>query len=522
MAVGVIFLLVSLAFILAYYFYQRNKYFDRLGIKSPPSISILGHLHEFASVPFGLRLQQWTGEYGKTFGIFEGGVPVLVTSDLDVCSDVFVKSYESFHARKHFPLAKNPDVDPYASMFTARGLRWKRLRTLSNPVFKTSNLKRLCPLIESACNDFIEILGEQAEEGVPFNIMRNFQLFTCDIIARVAFGENRNMQRPGSNPYYEFCKTFFPDKPQFRNSIFHLLPMVFPEIRDYIAKVFHFVTSKQKMDPPGITFKTRSQTSSMSGEHKARKEENADFVDMFLETETDNSEELNIVGESHLADIKQSKIDKKIMTEEIVGQLMLFLIAGYETTANSLSYVAYHLARDQERQEKLRNEVISITGGSTEISYEMVAQMKYMDVCIREALRLYPLASFVIARTCMQTTTVGKERQLQIPEGLVVLVDAWSIQRDKTFWGEDADEFRPERFDEVDQTKIVDHWLPFGIGPRICVGMRFALLEQKILLARILQEYTLKTCKETPIPLKLQGAFTVVPEDVTLIVERNV
>ena len=61
---------------------------------------------------------------------------MLVTSDIDVLHDVFVKQFENFHARKHFPLAKDPETDPYASMFTARGLRWKRLRTLSNPVFK--------------------------------------------------------------------------------------------------------------------------------------------------------------------------------------------------------------------------------------------------------------------------------------------------------------------------------------------------------------------------------------------------
>ena len=89
--------------------------------------------------------------------------------------------------------------------------------------------------------------------------------------------------------------------------------------------------------------------------------------------------------------------------------------------------------------------------------------MRYVELCIKEALRLYPLASLyadaraalttsrasalcsVQARTCMKSTVVGKERQLTIPEGLIVLVDSWSIQRDKSVWGSDADEFRPER-----------------------------------------------------------------------------
>ncbi|KAI6188572.1 putative cytochrome P450 CYP13A8 [Aphelenchoides besseyi] len=521
MSMGTLLLLVSILFVFFYYFYQRNQYFKALNIPTPKSLLFLGHLAEFATVPFGLRIQQWTKELGSLYGIFEGGVPVLVTSDLDVCHDVFVKQYERFHSRKHFPLAKDPETDKWASMFTARGIRWKRLRTLSNPVFKNSNLRRLCPLITNACNDFMEIIEEKVKTSEPFNIMDNFQLFTCDIIARVAFGENRNMQRPEANPYYAFCKTFFPDKPQFTSNIVHLLPMVFPEIRMWFSNVYHFVTSRLKDDP---WYSLQFQVTDLVEKRRARgPNENADFVDLFLETETESAEELNITSESIASEIKQLKIDKKILTEEIVGQLMLFLIAGYETTANSLSYLSYHLALDQERQEKLRNEVIGITGGATEITYEMAQQMRYMEQCIKEALRLYPLASFVQARTCMQSTTVGKEgNQIRVPAGLVVLVDAWSIQRNRQFWGEDADNFRPERFDEVDQTEINNYWLPFGQGPRICVGMRFAILEQKILLARILQTCTLKSCDKTSIPLELQGGITVNAKDVFLTVHRNV
>jgi cytochrome P450 len=118
-------------------------------------------------------------------------------------------------------------------------------------------------------------------------------------------------------------------------------------------------------------------------------------------------------------------------------------------------------------------------------------------------------------------TIVGKERPLKIPEGLVVLIDAWSIQRNKAFWGEDADEFRPERFDEVNSAEINNYWMPFGLGPRTCIGMRFSFLEQKILLARILQKFTIKTCGQTRIPLELQGSFTIVAKDVFVKVEEN-
>lgn len=82
----------------------------------------------------------------------------------------------------------------------------------------------------------------------------------------------------------------------------------------------------------------------------------------------------------------------------------------------------------------MRDEIFNATGGANTVTQEMCNQMRYTEHCLKEALRLYPLASFVQARMCMQSTVVGKERKLRIPEGLVVTVDAFTLQRDKSFW----------------------------------------------------------------------------------------
>ena len=180
-------------------------------------------------------------------------VLVLVMSDIDMVQDVFVKQYENFHARKEFPLAKNPDTDKYASMFTARGLRWKRIRTLSNPVFKQSNLKRVSTIVNtfhlflvvsyswSSDSRFyanIEWAGwwrepNQHHDKLPILYMwrhrpvfSSYAILTCCF--RVAFGETKNTQRIGTNPYYDFVKQLFPDKPKFTSNILHLLPSKMP------------------------------------------------------------------------------------------------------------------------------------------------------------------------------------------------------------------------------------------------------------------------------------------------------
>ncbi|KAH7695353.1 CBN-CYP-13A1 protein, partial [Aphelenchoides avenae] len=481
------------------YLYERNRYFEKRNVPSPPAIPLFGHLGEFATNPFGPKIREWTLKYGKTYGIYEGGTPVLVTSDLDVYQDVFVRKYENFHGRKEFPLAKDPDQDKYSSMFHARGLRWKRLRAISTPVFSVKNMRKLVPSVGRCVQRFMDIMEQRCAGQKPFDILHDFQEFTCDAIAHVALGETRNLQGSLDNPYLDLCREFFPERPTFTNSFWQLLPMILPEIREGVTKVYHFYKGLFKSDAwnqltlrvTKVVEDRKKQLASVEG-REAR-----DFVDLFLEAESDDS--LDIINESKTVDRRNLVFDRKLLTEEIVGQLMLLLIAGYETTSNSLGYVAYHLAMDPERQEKLRQEVLDVTQGSSQITYEMSLDLKYTEQCIKEALRLYPLASFVQARMCMEPCTVGKDDPIEVPKGLVIQVDAWSIQRDKSVWGEDPEDFRPERFDEVDPTTQTTHWIPFGSGPRICIGMRFSLMEQKMLLARLLQKYRIRRCDKTAV-----------------------
>ncbi|CDW59268.1 p450 domain containing protein [Trichuris trichiura] len=176
------------------------------------------------------------------------------------------------------------------------------------------------------------------------------------------------------------------------------------------------------------------------------------------------------------------------LKQEVIAQCTLYMLAGYETTSNALSYTIYELARHPEVQEKLRSEIMdNHTDENEKPSYESVQRMVYLDCVIRETLRLYPLASWVVSRKCMQTCTTGG---ITIEEGMYILVDVWSIHYNKDIWGPDADEFIPERFaDDQMQSLHPFAWIPFGAGPRRCIGERFALLEMKLTLARLLRKY---------------------------------
>uniref|UniRef100_A0A914X045 Cytochrome P450 n=1 Tax=Plectus sambesii TaxID=2011161 RepID=A0A914X045_9BILA len=508
--------IVLLSIIFYQYFRKRNSFFDSLNVKGPTPALLFGNLGEFWGVPIGLKIQQWTQKYGKVYGYYEGGTPVLVTSDLDILHDVFVKQFDSFHGRKLFPLQPNPDDDIMASIFMSRGMRWKRLRTIANPVFSVANLKRLLPTCEVSVDNFMEIMDERCQLGKPFDIHPYYQQLTCDVIARVAFGEERDLQRDPNNPYIELCRELFPPNPKLSKNIWNIFAMILPELR-FLAQGAQDL--QHKMTGANAWFVLTDKITKIVDERRLEKdgvERNIDFIQLFLEAESEDAK--STTNENKKLELSNMKVTKKLTTQEIVGQLTLFLVAGYDTTSNSLSYITYELATHPEVQEKLRAEIDEVCSGSAEITYEQVSKLKYAEQVIKETLRLYPLASLVQARLCMSSMEAGDKLKQPIPQGLTVAADVWSVHRDKTIWGDDADQFRPERFDEEVQRHPMA-WFPFGTGPRICIGLRFTIIEQKIALTRMLQRFVIKKCAETLVPLRLCGAATVCPESVDIVLE---
>ena len=121
-------------------------------------------------------------------------------------------------------------------------------------------------------------------------------------------------------------------------------------------------------------------------------------------------------------------------------------------------------------------------------------------------------------RKCMRETTIDG---VTFEEGMNIQVDTWTLHHNPRVWGDDVEDFKPERW-ENSASEHLEHngsYIPFGSGPRQCIGMRLAQMEQKILLAQILKEYSFRTTRNTQIPLKLVGKLTLSPESVIVKLE---
>ncbi|XP_071461843.1 cytochrome P450 3A19-like [Marmota flaviventris] len=193
---------------------------------------------------------------------------------------------------------------------------------------------------------------------------------------------------------------------------------------------------------------------------------------------------------------------------ELVAQSIIFIFAGYETTSSALSFILYELATHPDAQTKLQQEIDAALPNKAPATYDTVLQMEYLDMVVNETLRLFPIAGR-LERVCKKDVEING---VPIRKGTVVMMPNYVLHRDPQYWPE-PEEFRPERFSKKNKDSIDPYiYMPFGNGPRNCIGMRFALMNMKVALVKVMQNFSFQTCKETQIPLKLAKQGLLQPQ----------
>ncbi|EFP13097.1 hypothetical protein CRE_07735 [Caenorhabditis remanei] len=508
----IIFLSITTAIIGIISFYLWTwTYWRRRGISGPAGYPFLGSALEMldAQNPPYLQLREWTKEYGHVYGITEGLSKSLVISDPDLVQEVFVKQYDNFFGRKLNPIQGDPDKDKRIHLFAAQGHRWKRLRTISSPTFSNNSLRKLKTTVEDSALELLRHIEDKTAGGKPIDLLTFYQEFTLDVIGRIAMGQTDSQMF--KNPMLPYVRAIFGEP---RKAIF-LSGTVAPFTGPILRKVIFSLPQVFKNPAVHIIRQTMEAVENRIAQRMADEKagiepgEPQDFIDLFLDAKSDdleieNNEDFTKTG---------IKVTRQLTTDEIVGQCFVFLVAGFDTTALSLSYSSFLLATHPEIQKKLREEVDTVCR-DPEITFDQLSKLKYLECVVKETLRLYPLGALANSRRCMRATKIGN---YEIEEGIDIMCDTWTLHSDKKIWGEDAEEFKPERWESGDEHFFQKGgYIPFGLGPRQCIGMRLAYMEEKLLLCHILRKYTLETCQKTQIPLKLIGSRTTQPESVWL------
>jgi len=192
--------------------------------------------------------------------------------------------------------------------------------------------------------------------------------------------------------------------------------------------------------------------------------------------------------EEEADDILKCMLDNNLSSTEIRDHFLTTLAAGHDTTSWLLSYTAYLLARHPEVQTKLKAEIKKVVGNNKQITKEDIKELVYLDMVIKEALRVYAVIPFLPRLASRDVTLRGVD--VKIPKGCTVLVSMAILNRNADTWV-DPHKFIPERFENIADQDMRRGYIPFAYGTRRCIGMAFAQVEAVVVLTHLLQKYTL-------------------------------
>lgn len=193
--------------------------------------------------------------------------------------------------------------------------------------------------------------------------------------------------------------------------------------------------------------------------------------------------------------------------EDITAQCLVFFLAGFETVSNAMYFMAYTLALNPNVQRTLQDELEALVEklNGRLPTYEDFQSLSYLDMVLTETLRLYSPVTFV-DRRCNAKTTIEKSdgTKVEILPGDVVYFPISAIQMDPNYYPE-PEKFIPERFSHENRDNIKPFsYLPFGAGPRNCIGSRFALMEIKALMFSLLSNFTIEKNSRTEVPIQIK------------------
>ncbi|XP_072749238.1 cytochrome P450 9e2-like [Anoplolepis gracilipes] len=472
-----------------HYLFRNYNFFKRHGVIHVPFVPILGSMTSviFRRTSFVDCIQKLYNDNPGTkyFGFYATTNPVFFLRDLDIIKSILVKDFEAFPDRRGFNDLNEPLLGN--NLFSLHGQKWRNVRTLLSPSFTSSKMKMMFTLMSECAVDFANFLSTSIPaEKRDMDMKDTFTKYTNDVIATCAFGIKIDSMTNPTNKFYIYGKeatSFFGTR---------TLKFIFLRTFSTLGRILNI-----KLIDRHVTdfFKDiiKNTIATRDVKHITR----PDMLQLMME-------------------IRGKEGRRELDMDDMIAQAFVFFFGGFDTSSTAMSFAAHELAANPDVQTKLRQEIDKVLEESNgEVSYEAINRLEYLELVVNETLRLYPPVSF-LERMCDKAyelpPALPGEMSFTTKKGMTFWIPVFAIHRDAKYY-DDPEKFRPERFlDKMYHNSPC--YMPFGLGPRMCIANRFALLEIKILLFHLLARCELKPCAKTTLPMKFNKKnLIIMPED---------
>ena len=479
----------------AHYFKPYYILKRKLRLPGPPPKAFFGNYKEIAKSGYLDCMKKWMSQYGPTFVLYLGVRPVVVTEDAEVIKSIMVTNFENFVNRSFtIPLSEKGQVR--ATLIQMRDETWRRVRRTVTPGFSSKKLKMMAPLIQKSCERLRDKMAAVSDTNTSVDVYKFFASFTVELTLATEFNRDISSESGEDNPINKAIASVFEViTSSFDNQLAkEQLTMVMSHF-PWSVPILTFLARKTKI---GKSWDYLEETAlKLMEDHRnntTNENRGNDFLQMLLEKHNENG-------------VTQSS--GYVINDEIIGLILTIVLSAYETTNNTLSYTIYLLALNPSIQDKLIREIKDYYDANPDSSlYDAAENIDYVTMVLDEALRMFPPLAMP-TRECRQTCAVTDD--LIIEKGVDIAFPIFTLHRNPTYWP-NPDKFDPERFNpNNEQSYPTFAYIPFGEGPRVCVGKRMVLLEIKMALITIFRKLHFNRTADTEVPLDLCYGITMSP-----------
>lgn len=399
--------------------------------------------------------------------------PQYIIRDPEFYKHISIKASDHFEERLTL-VDETADKLWGNAMLGLRGEKWRNMRATLSPAFSGSKMKQMFDLVAECAVDVVKHFQEKCENSngkLNIEMRDTFTRYTHDLIAKCAFGVNCDSFAEPTNEFYRNGKILMESTP-FNSAI-----------KLFIIKKFSAIARALNISFGPVAIANSFKRSILDAMEWRRKNNihRSDILNSLMRIRNESlkpGKMIRALDQDEFSTVKDSEAAKAPLKwqwtdDEIIGQCFTFLLAEFDTLSTALTFAAYEIAVNPDVQKKMYEEIAETNEqlGGQRVTYDAIQKMKYLDQVIYESLRKWP-TDFLTSRVCTKDYNYddGHGLKLNIRKGEIFWFPIFSVQNDSKYFPE-PERFDPERFSDENKNNIVSGThLPFGSGPRYCLG----------------------------------------------------